>query len=120
MEGSYTPRPYNWIRGEGTVRNQRWGLGSEMDTPFMPHLAGLGAMGPVFTCPDGGVVFSPSDCSTGVPLNQQPDVQQQISDLWASVFSLQTPNALSNTSSGVSPTLLLLGGGVLLLLFLKR
>ncbi len=38
------PRPLNWIRGEGTVKNQRWGLGSLMDTPFIPKLgfSGLG------------------------------------------------------------------------------
>ncbi len=36
------PRPYNWIRGEGTVKNQRWGLGSVMDTPFIPGMSGTG------------------------------------------------------------------------------
>jgi hypothetical protein len=26
------PRPFNWIRGEGTVKNQRWGLGDDTTT----------------------------------------------------------------------------------------
>ena len=39
------PRPYNWIRGEGTYRNQRWGLGSIFDTTYNPspmgHMIGI-------------------------------------------------------------------------------
>ncbi len=36
------PRPLNWVRGEGTVKNQRWGLGSFMDTPVIPGHGGMG------------------------------------------------------------------------------
>jgi hypothetical protein len=44
-----------------------------------PSLRGLGQMGPKYTCPDGTIVFSTSECPGGQPA---PDVQQQIADIW--------------------------------------
>lgn len=96
------PRPYGWIRGEGTVKAQRWGLqgiGSTMDTPFVPGLgaapfapvvtsglvrgvSGFGATGDTAPCPG-----SPGCPGYVVPDSSFPDVEQQIADVWDYVFT---------------------------------
>jgi hypothetical protein len=97
------PRPYGWIRGEGTVKNQRWGLGSIMDTPFLPSVHGMSGLG--LNCP--GDIGCPGNMQAGV--TTIPDVEQQIADLWDSVFNLQ---ASDNTTLSVAPTInwALIGG----------
>lgn len=99
------PRPLNWIRGEGTVKNQRWGLGSDMDTPMVPQglrvrgmgatpfapvvtsglvrgVSGFGATGDTAPCPG-----SPGCPGYVVPDSSFPDVEQQIADVWDYVFT---------------------------------
>ncbi len=50
---------------------------------------GLGAVaGPLYTCPTGERVMDPSDCPGGSPA---PDVQQQIADIWDTIFSQAAP-----------------------------
>lgn len=46
---------------------------------------GMGAAGPLYTCPTGEQVFLSADCPGGQP---PPDVQKQIADVWDSIFSM--------------------------------
>ncbi len=131
------PRPYNFIRGEGTVKNQRWGLsglGSYMDTPFVPGL-GNAAYSPYIPqslvrgfgdltapCPGG------PGCPGGEVVSGFPDVEQQIADLWDYVFTNApinydpvTQQVSGNTVGGfIAKNWPLVAGGVLLVLFARR
>ena len=90
------PRPYGWIRGEGTIKAQRWGLeglGAEaMGPPVPPELVG-----------------------------QQPDVQQQIADLWSMLPGATSTNTSTNTiGSWLQNNMLLVAVGLGAVLLLKR
>jgi hypothetical protein len=80
------PRPYNWIRGEGTTKNQRWGLGSFMDVPNLPQPYSVRGFGEIATtgapCPGtpGCPGYDPSQAGS------YPDVEQQIADVWDYLF----------------------------------
>ena len=80
------PRPYGWIRGEGTVKNQRWGLGSIMDTPFLPsvHYPGIG------------------DITIGDGTMSNPDPLQGLSPDWYNqlVYGNSGPPASAVSGSG--------------------
>src|ERR1700693_1003968 len=107
------PRPYNWIKGEGTTKLQRWGLGSIMDTPFLP---GLGEITQA-ELDAGGI--TPAAVAE---LNQAsgPDMNNSFS----SYGIYQNPPQVLSRSIGQWVTanagLLLAGGIVGLLLFRRR
>jgi hypothetical protein len=102
------PRLYNWIRGEGTTKAQRWGLNGVTDAAPCP-----GSIGCPGTTPD--------------MFNQPIDVQQQLADIWSSITN---PPPVYSTGGNVGGTtlggwiqnnsMLLLIGGVALLMLKRR
>ena len=115
------PRPYNWIRGEGTVKNQRWGLGDLT-------VANDATKGPVFI--GDGSNWSGGDNPTHLLLTYPisadvgPYPVDYSNPLSSSIYNATGNNVIANAAGGSvssSPSLLLIGGiGLALLLLLKR
>lgn len=128
------PRPYGWIRGEGTVKNQRWGLGSLMDTPVIPKL-GFSGLGDI-TIGDGTFRVSGGTCPadpgcTGYVAPNSPEyiasLQDELTRLYDESLTYYQHTGSGNEES-VAPvtagqwikensTLLIVGGIVGLMLF---
>lgn len=71
------PRPYGWIRGEGTNKNQRWGLaGLGDDSSSIMEIPGLMPGGGIFPAYATGLTNTPGN--TSVLLNVGPDVGNTI------------------------------------------
>ncbi len=135
------PRPLNWVRGEGTVKNQRWGLGFYMDTPFIPRGLGNAAFAPFLYRGMGDVILSDGSRSLTAPCPgspgcpgyvspgiAMPDVEQQIADVWDYVFTNAPVNYDSVTQVVTGDTVgsfvvknwLPIAGGLVALLMLAR
>jgi hypothetical protein len=117
------PRPYNWIRGEGTTKAQRWGLaglgaGAERMELVPFGYGGMGSLIPGAMGPTAPPEFD----------NTFPDVEQQIADLWDSVLNppvsfgqgSQGANIGTTLGSWLQNNMLLVGLGVGAFLLLRR
>lgn len=108
------PRPLNWIRGEGTVKNQRWGLGD-----INAYAADFGQMNydsathtniPMYDPSGGGMAeYAAWANPTGVTW---PD--------WASPSTSYTASGGNTIGSWIQNNLLLIGVGLGAVMLLRR
>lgn len=133
------PRILNWIRGEGTVKNQRWGLGE-----MTPHV-GFGCvcndgMGSVLfpTTPDPVVVSTsvancPGDPSCpGYVAPGSTDYIQSLQDELANLYDIGTNQTMAPTVNvpvpattigqwvNANPLIVAIGGGLLVAMLFSR
>jgi hypothetical protein len=110
------PRPLNWIRGEGTVKNQRWGLGdlNIYDPNFgtMEYDSATHSSIPMYNPAGGGMAeYAAWANPTGVTW---PD--------WASPSTYYGANTVGSTTVGdwIKNNMLLIGVGLGAVLLLRR
>ena len=118
------PRPYGWIRGEGTYKNQRWGLGSFMDTPVIPQLGrGFGDL----TAPCPGSPGCPGYVTPN-SMDYLVSLQDELASLYDDSRALYQENINPTTYAAPTVTVgdflkehgLVIGVGVLALMLLTR
>jgi hypothetical protein len=106
------PRPLNWIRGEGTVKNQRWGLAGlgDLITDVSYQTDVTHSTIPMYDPSGGGMADYASWANpTGVTW---PD--------WASPSTSYTPSGGSTLGSWLQNNILLVGAGLAAFLLLRK